>query len=166
MSAPQSWCAVHTRSNHEKTVAARLKEFGLLTYLPVIREVRNWSDRKKVIESPLFGCYVFVQIEPTDSKRKFLVETAGVLRVLGNDVGSEIPNEQIESIRKMIDSDSSPKPCPFLKIGQRVRVQGGALDGIEGILSARNGENELVVSIEAMGRAISVKVDGYDLISA
>ncbi len=154
------------RSNHEKIVAARLQGQGVLTYLPIIREVRHWSDRKKVIESPLFGCYVFVQLEPTDEKRRFLVSTSGVLRIVGQGAAAEIPNEQIETIRKMIDNDAAPKPCPFLKIGQRVRIRGGALEGVEGILSARNGAEELVVSIDAMERSVAIKVNGYDVIPA
>jgi hypothetical protein len=52
---------------------------------------------------------------------------------------------------------------PFLKIGQRVRIRGGSLDGVEGILSARNGDDTLIVSVDAIQRSLAVRIQGYDV---
>ncbi len=60
------WYAVHTRARHEKMVAERLLEQGVSTYLPLMRETHRWSDRKKVVELPLFSCYVFARLFPTN----------------------------------------------------------------------------------------------------
>ena len=72
-----------------------------------------------------------------------------------------IPNEQIENIQKLLANDI---PCihhPFLKVGQRVRVRGGSLNGIQGILVGYNGQKGLVVSIEGIQRSLAVRIEGY-----
>ncbi len=167
MSSPENWYAIHTRSKQERVVATRLTGSGISSYLPVVREVRRWSDRKKIIELPLFTCYLFVRLELTSPRRYDLLATAGILRLIGaNGAGEAIPDDQIEAIRIMLENDINPKPCPFLKVGQRVRVRDGALAGVEGILSTRNGEDELVISIDAMERSLAIKVHGYEVVPA
>src|ERR1700733_1394825 len=62
----EQWYAVQTRSRHEKLVAQRFQEHGITAFLPLLNEVRRWSDRKKIVELPLFSCYVFAKIAPTN----------------------------------------------------------------------------------------------------
>ena len=69
----ENWYAVQTRSRHEKVVAHRLTEQGITTFLPTIQEEHRWSDRKKIVELPLFSCYVFAKVAPV-----FLVQPPGV----------------------------------------------------------------------------------------
>ena len=88
----------------------------------------------------------------------------GVLQVLGTrGQGIAIPDEQIESVRTLISERMAWSAYPFLKIGQRVRIRSGALDGVEGILTARRGESTLVVSVDAIQRSLAVRVEGYDV---
>ena len=128
------WYALHTRSRHERVVETRLREEGMETFLPMLREVHKWSDRKKTIEVPLFSCYVFVRcaLKAEDRNRIYRIESAlGFVGVRG--AGMPIPDEQIDGVRTAL---AQPSPCrshPFLKVGQRVRVCGGALDGLEGV---------------------------------
>src|SRR5271165_5739728 len=65
----EEWFAVHTRSRHEKVVAQEVRDHGITTFLPLVREERRWSDRRKVVESPLFTCYVFVKMLPRNDQR-------------------------------------------------------------------------------------------------
>jgi transcription antitermination factor NusG len=156
------WYAVHTRARHEKLVAERLEEFGFTTFLPLVRETRRWSDRKKVVEFPLFGCYVFVHFTPTNQKRLRVCQTDGVLQIVGvKGQGIAIPDEQIESVRTLLNGDLAWSNHPFLKIGQRVRICGGALQGVEGVLLSRNGDRTLIISIDAIQRSLAVSVEGY-----
>jgi hypothetical protein len=74
-----------------------------------------------------------------------------------------IPDEQIESVQKLLTNNVPCRAHPFLKIGQRVRVRGGSLDGVEGILVRVNGEKGLVVSIDAISRSLALRIEGYDV---
>ena len=162
---PANWYAVQTRARHEKMVAYRLQQQGMTTFLPLITEVHRWSDRRKKVELPLFACYLFVQLIPTNEQRMRVLQLDGVFSFVGSSrgEGTPVPDEQIEAVRTLIAQDLPWSNHPFLKIGQRVRIRGGALDGVEGILRSRDGEDTLVVSIDAIQRSLSVRIEGYDL---
>ena len=74
-----------------------------------------------------------------------------------------IPESQIQQVRTLLDNKVRISPHPFLKIGQRVRIRGGCLEGMEGILTAQNGANRLVISIDGIHRALSICLEGYEV---
>ena len=163
-SGTENWYAVHTRARHERAVAQRLRELGVNTFLPLVTEVHRWSDRRKSVEVPLFGCYVFVKLPPTGEDRLRVLRIDGVFKFVGaRGVGTPIAEAQIDAVRTLIGQQLPWSSHPFLQIGQRVRVRGGALDGVEGILLSRNDDNTLVVSIDAIQRSLAVRIQGYDL---
>jgi transcription antitermination factor NusG len=156
------WYAVHTYPRHEKAVSERMRQQGLTTFLPTVTEVHRWSDRKKKVELPLFSCYVFVNFTPCNEDRIKVLRTNGVIGLVGTrGEGTPIPEDQIAAVRTVLSQDLICGPHPFLRVGQRVRVRGGALDGIEGVLVAKNGDNTLVVSVDAIQRSLAVRIDGY-----
>jgi len=156
------WYAVHTYPRHEKAVAERMRQQGVVSFLPTIKEVHRWSDRKKSVELPLFSCYVFAHITPCNEERIRVLRTIGVIGLVGTrGEGTPIPDEQMEAIRTVLAQDLACGPHPFLKVGQRVRVRSGALDGLEGVLIQKNGDNTLVVSVDAIQRSLAVRIDGY-----
>jgi len=157
------WYALHTRPRHEKKVDIELQEKGVVTYLPLLTQVRRWSDRRKTIRVPLFSCYVFVR-SILDSATRLRISTLwGALGLVGfNGHTLSIPDPQIESIRTLLASNVGVAPHPFLKAGQRVRVRGGALDGVEGILVA-NRTRRLVISIETISHSLSINLEGQDV---
>jgi len=157
----EEWFAVQTRARHEKVIAQRLRDKGVVSFLPLVREVRNWSDRRKLIELPLFSCYVFAKLAPMSRDRLRVLQVDGVLSFVGPGFGTPIPETQIDAVRKLVEEELPFCSHPFLKIGQRVRIRSGALDGVEGILVARSGERTLVVSIDAIQRSLSVRIEGY-----
>jgi transcription antitermination factor NusG len=77
--------------------------------------------------------------------------------------GTPIPDEEINAVRSLVETDLPWSAHPFLKIGQRVRIRSGALDGMEGILVSRNGDRTLVISVEAIQRSLAVRVEGYEV---
>ena len=88
----------------------------------------------------------------------------GVLRFVGpGGLGISIPEEQIEAVRRLVAEQLPYCSHPFLKIGQRVRIRGGSLDGVEGILTSRSGDRTLVVSIDAIQSSLAVRIEGYDV---
>ena len=159
-----NWYAVQTRARHEKVVAERLQEQGITTFLPIMREVHRWSDRKKTVEVPLFSCYVFVKTTLTNQQRLRVCCTDGVFQMLGvRGEATPIPEEQIEGVHAILSQQVEWSNHPFLKIGQRVRIRSGALDGVEGILVGRAGEESLVVSVDVIQRSLAVRIEGYDV---
>lgn len=157
-----NWYAVQTRSRHEKFVSYQLKSRAIAHYLPIVTEVHRWSDRRKKVEVPLFSGYVFVNVPPTNEERVRVLRTDGVVRFVGHSPqGTPIPDAEIHAVKTLIEQNVSWLAYPFLKIGQRVRIRGGALDGVEGILQSQNGEGMLVVSVNAIQRSLSVTIQGY-----
>jgi transcription antitermination factor NusG len=162
--AVPNWYAVHTRARHEKVVVQRLQESGVTTFLPLVTEVRTWSDRKKSVEFPLFGCYVFVRLVPTSEERLRVLQIDSVLSFVGiRGQGTPIPDPQIDAVRLLIEEKLPWTTHPFLKIGQRVRIRSGALNGLEGVLVSRNGDRTLVLSVDAIQRSLAVRIEGYDV---
>jgi len=162
--AEPQWYAVHTRSRHEKLVVNQLERRGIKTFLPLISEVHRWSDRRKIVQLPLFSCYAFVHMRFLPELRYEVMQTNGVLRFVGvRGEGIPIPESQIENLQALLSTDVPYALCPFLQVGQRVRVRGGALDGIEGLLIARNGDRTLVISVEPIQRSIAVRIDQYQV---
>jgi len=160
----ERWYALQTRARHEKIVKERLDKRGVVTFLPTVTEVHHWSDRKKKVELPLFSCYLFARLVPTrvDQLRVLCVE--GVFSFVGpRREGLPIPDEQIEAVRALVQSQLPCSSHPFLKIGQRVRIRSGSLDGLEGILISRNGDSTLVISVDAIQRSLAVSVNGYEV---
>jgi transcription antitermination factor NusG len=162
--AVQRWYALHTRARHEKTSERRLRELGMETFLPLAQEIHTWSDRKKKVEVPLFNCYVFVRCSYSAEDRKRVYQCESVHGFVGvRGAGVPVPDEQIESIRAVLAQDKPWRSHPFLKAGQRVRVRGGALDGVEGIFLTENGDHSLVISVDAIQRSMAVRIDGYEV---
>lgn len=158
------WFAVQTLYRHEKSVFRQLTEDGVETFVPTYRELRRWSDRNKVIETPLFPGYVFVRIGDLASERVEVLRKPGVMSFVGNrQENSAIPDAEIENLKHVVQSGLPCSPCSYLKIGQRVRVRDGALRGIEGILMRVANEETVVLSIDLVQRSVMVRIQGYAL---
>ncbi len=145
-----SWYAVQTRYRFEKKVAEQLRTKGVETFLPLREEIHRWSDRCKDVSLPLFPGYAFVR---TDGKPDSRTRHGQAVSV---------PQKQIELLELLL---ARRVPCslhPFLKMGQRVRIWGGCLHGLEGILSQTD-ERSLVVSIESIQRSVAIKIEGYEI---
>jgi transcription antitermination factor NusG len=160
----ENWYAVQTRARHERTVAQRLSDKGVTHFYPTITEIHRWSDRKKIVELPLFSCYLFVRLAPNNEELQKVLRIDSVLGFVGTSkLGNPIPDEQIDAVRILVN-EQLPYSChPFLKTGQRVRIKSGALDGLEGILLSRKGDRKLIISVDAMQRSLAVQIDGYDV---
>ena len=159
-----SWYAVHTMARHEKRVAAQFEEKRVCTFLPLLYQVHRWSDRRCVVEIPMFSCYSFVRMVQTAEERLKVLRTPGVLGFVGSErQGTSIPDEQIESLRKAVREKIPCLPHPFVSVGKRVRIRGGSLDGLEGVLMLQGRDQSLVISVELLQRSVSIRVEGYDI---
>jgi transcription antitermination factor NusG len=159
-----NWYAVHTLARHEKRVAAQFEEKRVSTFLPLLCQTHRWSDRRVKVEVPMFSCYAFVRIVHTVEERLKVLRTPGVLGFVGSErQGTPIPDEQIESLRTAINERIPCFPHAFISAGRRVRIRGGSLDCVEGILVRQGGDQRLVLSVELLHRSVAIRVEGYDI---
>lgn len=158
------WYAVQTLGRQEKHAAQRLADRGLDVYLPLVTEVRRWSDRRKRMEVPLFPGYVFVYTQVKEEVRLMVLRTSGATGFVcsqGHPV--PIPDVEIENIEKLLSLSTPLHPHVFLSAGKRMRIRGGVLDGIEGILVGAKSDCSLVLSVELIQRSIAIHLKGYDV---
>jgi transcription antitermination factor NusG len=157
-----AWWAVYTRHQHEKTVAQVLETKGFEVFLPLYDSVRRWKDRSKLLSLPLFPCYVFLR--GGISRRLHVLTTPGVHTVLYNGERiAIIPNEEMEAVRKAINSPCKVEPHPFLRCGEAVRVIRGSLEGVQGVLVRKKSFYRLVLSVEMLAQSVSVEIDAADV---
>ena len=152
------WYALYVRSRHEKTVENSLRGKGYTVFSPSYRTKRKRVDRITEIEVALFPGYVFCQFD--SNKRLPILMTPGVVEVVGRGNRPEpVDDTEIASIRTVALAGRPVQPWPFLKLGQRIRLQAGPLTGAEGIFLRVKDEYHLVVSITLLQRAVSVVIE-------
>jgi transcription antitermination factor NusG len=162
--APLKWYAVQTRSRHEKMVARQLEGQGFATFLPITMQLRQWSDRRKKVEMPLFPGYTFLRMTYQPEQRLRVLNTDGIVGFVGvQGQGTPIPDRQIEHIQNLLTAQVPFESHPFLKVGQRVRIRSGSLNGTEGILVGQENDRMLVISVELIQRSVSLRVQGYEV---
>jgi transcription antitermination factor NusG len=162
MQQDSAWWALYTRHQHEKTVADMLTAKGFEVFLPLYESMRRWKDRKKMLSLPLFPCYVFVR--GGLSRRLQVVTTPGVHMILfyGESVAM-IPEAEIEVIRKTVEGAYRVEPHPFMKVGERVRVIRGTLEGVEGVLVRKKNMCRLILSVAMVAQSVAVEIDASDV---
>jgi transcription antitermination factor NusG len=157
------WYAIWTRSRHEKIVRDQLEKKGDVdVFLPTIGKWSRWKDRKKKIDWPLFPGYVFARF--VADERIGVLKVDGVVQIISNNgMLSPIPEEEIESIRTLVESELAYDPVPLIKEGDMVRVAHGPLKGVVGRLIRKGAHARLILSVDLIGQAVSVEVDAADV---
>ena len=131
-------------------------------FLPLYDSVRRWKDRNKTLSLPLFPCYVFVR--GGLNRRLQVVTTPGIHTILySGERLAFIPNDEIDSIRKAVNSPTRVEPHPFLRCGEKVRVTRGSLEGVVGVLVRKKSLFRLVLSVEMLAQSVSVEIDAADV---
>ena len=152
------WYAVYTQPRAEKQVYQRLVENEVETYLPLQKTIRQWSDRKKVVEKPLLSSYIFVKIIPKNFP--VVYKTYGVVKFVsfeGQPVS--IPQRQIDTLRLLIDSNADIEvSSEKFEKGDNVEVVAGALAGLTGELIKIGTHNRFVVRIDRLDQNLILKI--------
>ena len=152
------WYALQCWVRKESLIVTQLETQGFDCFLPKYKSVREWSDRKKEVEQPLFPGYVFCRFEY--SQRRPIVVTPGVLQVVGcGRTPMPVEQREIEAIQFAIASEVPTQPWPYLAIGERVRIHTGKLSGLEGILVNFKGNHRVVLSVSLLQRSVALEVD-------
>src|SRR6185437_8164187 len=126
------WFALAVKPQHEFRVFQGLQGLGEVEgFLPSYKDKRIWSDRVKMLDSPLFPGYVFARF-PYPGLRVPVLRMAGVKAIVGFGTAAAVPDEEILMIRTLVNSRFPVQPWPFLRAGNRVRIGHGPLKGVEG----------------------------------
>ena len=152
------WYAVYTNPRAEKQVNTRLEEIDVESFLPMQKTIRQWSDRKKIVEKPLLSSYVFVKVVPKEFPKVY--KTPGVVKFVsfeGQPVA--IPQNQIDNLKLLVNSDADIEVTtePMAK-GDNVRVMSGSLTGLTGELISFGGKKKVVVRIDRLDQNIIVTI--------
>lgn len=157
------WYALRTRSRHEKQVRDCLTSQGIEQLLPTLTRISQWKDRKKAIEVPLFSGYCFAQFMWQD--RLSVRKVPGVVQIIGSGNSPEpVPDEEIDALKKLMDSTLPYDAHPYLREGMVVEVIRGPLEGIRGVLLRKEKRYRLVISVHLIKQAAAVEIDATDVV--
>jgi len=152
------WYAAYTCANHEKRVAEQLAERSVEHFLPLYESVRHWKDRQMHLQLPLFPGYVFVRFALRDRLRVLQIPSVANL-VSFNGAPAVLPEAEIEALKAGLERGVKAAPHPYLKIGRRVHITAGPLEGLEGILIRRKNAVRFVISLDLIQRSIRLDID-------
>ena len=157
-----NWFALYTRPRHEKKVNLQLDEKEIESFLPMKKVLKQWSDRKKWIEEPLFRCYLFVHVNPKDRLRA--LQTYGIVRMVSfQGKPAIVTDEEIDTIRRVLSESHDVEAIPLLNVGDKVEIVSGPFLGLQGRLESIHGEQRFLVAIESIQQSLRFNVHGADL---
>lgn len=161
------WHAIYVKSRTEKKVGELLQQNGVETYVPLIKTMRQWSDRKKMVELPLMNGYVFVHIQA--SEKDAVAKTKGIVNFVRSEGKIAIIRDvEINRLKQLIELGYQLEAEAITKTykqGDKVKISSGALKGLEGYV-VESKENRLIeVLLESIGQCIRVKLPKEILVS-
>ena len=153
----EAWFALQVTPRHEYKVANYLNYRGCDNFVPTYKVKRQWSDRTKIVECPLFPTYVFCRMSL--SKSWITRSVPGVNRIVGmGPTPCSIPDPEIESIRTLLKSGVGIMPTSYLRVGEKVQIREGPLVGLRGIIVRSANRQWLVVSVDLIGRSVMAHI--------
>ncbi len=156
--AEESWYALKVRSRSEWLVESKLRSKGYELFLPTYKSRQRWSHQFKTLELPLFPGYLFCRLDVR--VRLPILITPGVAHIVGiGRIPEPIRESEIVAIRTLVKSDAAYEPCPYVSVGQSVRVECGSLCGLTGLVTDLRGKSRLIISVEILMRSVSVEID-------
>ncbi|TDO77418.1 transcription antitermination factor NusG [Flavobacterium chryseum] len=151
-----NWYVIYTKPKWEKKVAEKLNQIGVECYCPVITEIKQWSDRKKKVEVPLFNSYIFVYLLEKD--RNSVFQIAGVVRYLywlGKP--AVVRDDEIEGIKSNLASPNiSEVSVTSIQVGDRIKLESGAFSNQEATVKEVSKTHYILV-LEALGCVLKIK---------
>lgn len=154
------WYALYVQPRKEKVVEKELHSRGYEVYLPIRTELRQWKDRKKIVEMPLFTSYIFTHIAARDMWD--IVQVPGCIKFIWfSGKPCPIPDNQIDSIKMLLEKnvdiefENNIRPSK----GDRVRIKDGPFAGLVGIIKNGGAKNNFAVRIDSLGIDLTITLD-------
>lgn len=150
------WHLVYTYPQFERKIYSSLTEIGIDAFLPFQNVIRQWSDRKKYVQVPLFPNYVFVNISSVD---RFKVLINGVTRFVSfGGKPAIVPDKEIDNIKKLSQEKWNITNEGYYTVGDKVRVIAGPLTGLEGVLLDKKGHTRFGIRFTSIEQAVSIDI--------
>lgn len=161
----KNWYALYVKSRHEFVAFSGLIRKGTEAFLPSIKRFRQWKDRRKLVEFPLFPGYLFVHIQSNPEGFLNVLKSGGVVSFVSLTPGypTPVPFSEVTSLKFMVESGKELNIYSSLEEGSSVRVKRGPLKSAEGILTEKDDQSMFLVNIKLLGRSIGVKIHADDL---
>ena len=152
------WYALQVRTRWESSTTTILAGKGYQAFLPTFKTLKRWGGRFTEVTAPLFPGYVFCRFDVLN--RLPVLVTPGVIAVVGRGrIPVPVEDSEIEAIQKVVSTGLPVEPWPYLEVGQLVRIEGGALSGVEGILTGFRGNRRIVLSVSLLRRSVALEID-------
>jgi len=162
LSNDAEWHALWTRSNCEKTVFDRLEPMGYEVFFPRVQAWTRRRGKRQLTHVPMFPGYLFMRHQMDKATHVEVLRSRGLVRILGErwDRLWSIPDKEIDAVVKLTNAGVVALPYPYLREGQRMRIQDGPLAGIEGIfVKGKPQKGLLVLSVELLKRSLAIEID-------
>lgn len=152
-----NWYVLYVKSRYEKQVAERLQRINIEVYCPLIKETKQWSDRKKTVETPLFKSYVFVRLAPKD--RQVVFEVSGVVRYLFWLGKPAIARDKEIDVIKMWLEDDSIEEIEMAQMvpGQEILIEKGMFKDKRAVVK-EVGKKRLRLILKDLGIVVNAKI--------
>ena len=161
------WHALYVSSRSEKKIGESLQAREIEAYVPIVKTMRQWSDRKKLVEMPLMNGYVFVKISSAENNA--VMQTKGVVNFVRSEGKIAIIREvEIDRLKQLVDIGYQIEAGAITKDykeGDKVKISSGALKGIEGYVVESKENRQIEVLLESIGQCIRVKLPKELLLS-
>jgi transcription antitermination factor NusG len=152
------WFALQVRTRWESSTAVLLSGKGYETLLPTYQAKKRWNGRLRHSTAPLFPGYVFCQFDVLN--RLPILVTPGVIAVVGRGrVPVPVEDSEICALQRVVLSGLDAEPWPYLEIGQKIRIESSALNGLDGVLINFKGNHRIVVSVSLLRRSVALEID-------
>lgn len=158
MDSDKNWFVMYTAPRAEKKVAKRLEENNIEVYLPIIEEIRQWSDRKKKVQRPLFNGYIFVKIE--QNKLWEALQVQGAVKFVNfSGAHARIREEEIEAIKRIVNTGVAVEvDSSEIQEGEKVKILGGPLQGFEGECIQKGNQDYFIIRVPSIHQTVMVNV--------
>ncbi|MBK6265324.1 UpxY family transcription antiterminator [Marivirga sp. S37H4] len=154
----EKWYVLYTSPRAEKKVADRLLENGVNVYLPIIEEVRQWSDRKKKVKKALFDGYLFIK-STKPNLWKCLTDPGALKFISFSDDYATVSEEDISSIKRIVETGMAIEPMVSnISTGEKVKIIGGPLEGMVGECVQKENQDYFIVNISGIKRQLVVSI--------
>jgi transcription antitermination factor NusG len=150
------WYPIYTRSRAEKKTQQALNQKNIISYLPLVKVVKQWSDRKKIIEEPLLKSYLFIYISSKEYSEVLM--TYGITRFIyfSGKIAS-IPNKQLEDLKLLLADGNELELIEYnISPGKKVLIKAGPFKGIIAELVSLKNKKNLVLRLENLGYSILI----------